>query len=727
VDVSLNDDYPHLLRALGKEEYGFNPRDPSIQKIMRGLLAELIDLLSKDYELKIIDSANNSVSYIHVPKTSSDRSFQNSKKWLDVAIKVAGTKHGGTYEAAYRISNYLLRFYRDSVLAACKTQRIPVSKPMSAMQFSSMMNTSGVSSKGEQEIKIHLKAHLGPGFCPSRPRRCVGMLSDGHGVVNYGCINFTYKGKQQEEFIEWSEKRIDDEISRYLQRHLQNKSAKPADVLRIQAVAGGDHSHTAFQFGASVSAELSDGKMIDFEVSVCELICRKDTWRLIESTILPMLTSGLNIVTTSPLHIYEDDEGNIICKFGETCPTTQHQHAATTIPHVDLYITGDLAFQAMALGMESMSGHWCMQCTMQMQCTLTEAQLSEVKMWTVEEYCRLGEEAERRGTSKTKLGVKQKPWWDFISITPYMVPLLHCMIGDVKQLLDMLRDIINEHLENMTRTEEKIRASIPLLKKIVAETAVNRNSFDDSDDGKLLKKLKRNVALHSPLLSVSEASATATAAYANANADDTNTETDEVNLRTLNEIRNRKFVEKLSKARKMVTDQQLKLKTMRTSKVKDQQSIETTKIFKVLKEIGVELSSYHGGSLNGKDIRKVMMNACYIFDTFTTFFKARKRPNCMLSDANINALCMQFCEVFVFWDGAFSLARTINPTEIDCSTYRLYVRAAVKGSKDLRYTITPKVHLMLEHVEWQMTNIRWGLGDKMEDWVEQLHQDGKRK
>ena len=68
----------------------------------------------------------------------------------------------------------------------------------------------------------------------------------------------------------------------------------------------------------------------------------------------------------------------------------------------------------------------------------------------------------------------------------------------------------------------------------------------------MLKKLKRNVASHSPLLSVSEAYATdhsatiaiaiavdvapATAAYANANADDTNTKTDEINLRTLDEF-----------------------------------------------------------------------------------------------------------------------------------------------------------------------------------------------
>ena len=43
VDVSSNDDYPYLSCALGKKEDNFNPADPTIQKIMRGLLAELID------------------------------------------------------------------------------------------------------------------------------------------------------------------------------------------------------------------------------------------------------------------------------------------------------------------------------------------------------------------------------------------------------------------------------------------------------------------------------------------------------------------------------------------------------------------------------------------------------------------------------------------------------------------------------------------------------------
>ncbi len=65
-------------------------------------------------------------------------------------------------------------------------------------------------------------------------------------------------------------------------------------------------------------------------------------------------------------------------------------------------------------------------------------------------------------------------------------------------------------------------------------------------------------------------------------------------------------------------------------------------MFSILKEIGDELSSYHGGNLNGKDIKKVMNNACHIFDSLLIIFKGGKRPNSMLPDANIDALCLQF-------------------------------------------------------------------------------------
>jgi hypothetical protein len=164
---------------------------------------------------------------------------------------------------------------------------------------------------------------------------------------------------------------------------------------------------------------------------------------------------------------------------------------------------------------------------------------------------------------------------------------------------------------------------------------------------------------------------------------------------------------------------------MRRTKVRKQQSIET-KMFRVLKEIGVELSSYHGGSLNGKDIKKVMNNATHLFDEFAKIFKEGKREGCPLSDEDIDAMCLHFKEVFVLWDGAFSLARTINPTEEEAQTYQRFVEAALHGSKILQCPITPKVHIMLRHVFWQMIHLPGGMGDKMEDWVERLHQWGIR-
>jgi len=82
---------------------------------MHSLLTELNDLLSTTYRLNVSDMSYKTKLYVRVPRTSSNRSFQNSKEWVDTAIQIAGSKQAGTYEAAYWIANHLLRFYRDSV------------------------------------------------------------------------------------------------------------------------------------------------------------------------------------------------------------------------------------------------------------------------------------------------------------------------------------------------------------------------------------------------------------------------------------------------------------------------------------------------------------------------------------------------------------------------------------------------------------------------------------
>jgi hypothetical protein len=60
------------------------------------------------------------------------------------------------------------------------------------------------------------------------------------------------------------------------------------------------------------------------------------------------------------------------------------------------------------------------------------------------------------------------------------------------------------------------------------------------------------------------------------------------------------------------------------------------------------------------------------------------------------------------WDGAFSLARIIKPTDEDAETYQTFILAVVSNSKILQCPITPKIHAMLRHVQWQMKNIPGG-------------------
>jgi hypothetical protein len=163
---------------------------------------------------------------------------------------------------------------------------------------------------------------------------------------------------------------------------------------------------------------------------------------------------------------------------------------------------------------------------------------------------------------------------------------------------------------------------------------------------------------------------------------------------------------------------------MQPSKATSANSLES-KVFKILKGIGVEQSSYHGGSLNGKDIKKIMSNATYLFDKFSALSKSGKQDDCKLEDDDIDALCAHFKLVFVLWDGAFALAWKKNPTMDNSHQYQQSVKAAVMGNVNLGLTITPKVHLMFKHVRWQMDNIKGGLGNKMEDWIEELHQVSK--
>ena len=74
-------------------------------------------------------------------------------------------------------------------------------------------------------------------------------------------------------------------------------------------------------------------------------------------------------------------------------------------------------------------------------------------------------------------------------------------IGTGNQMLEKLRDIINEYIESYAPGEESIRSSIPVLKQIITDTAKQRDEWDESVDKKNRKTLMKTVATYCKLYS----------------------------------------------------------------------------------------------------------------------------------------------------------------------------------------------------------------------------------
>ena len=106
-------------------------------------------------------------------------------------------------------------------------------------------------------------------------------------------------------------------------------------------IVGSGHGDTAFQFGTLVLIELKDGCHLDFKVMVCELICHKDSERLLEETILERLTQGLDIISTFELHLFIDEQNSIVAKFcSRGCPMIE-PITTTYTPITKVFVMGD--------------------------------------------------------------------------------------------------------------------------------------------------------------------------------------------------------------------------------------------------------------------------------------------------------------------------------------------------------------------------------------------------
>jgi len=176
----------------------------------------------------------------------------------------------------------------------------------------------------------------------------------------------------------------------------------------------------------------------------------------------------------------------------------------------------------------------------------------------------------------------------------------------------------------------------------------------------------------------------------------------------------------MDRLKKAITDAPGKLAAFRTGRKLSAASL-YSRCEEVLKEYGIDRGRYHGGAFNGVNIIKIMQQ-----NSLMDKLEAILKENGRLTAEKVKTLCTDVKTALRAWDSIFSRIHQSNPMQEFCDKLQVDIDVAMAQWRDLKLSVTPKLHGLECHVVAQMI-LFGGIKDLLEYWVEQEHQIGNRK
>jgi hypothetical protein len=150
---------------------------------------------------------------------------------------------------------------------------------------------------------------------------------------------------------------------------------------------------------------------------------------------------------------------------------------------------------------------------------------------------------------------------------------------------------------------------------------------------------------------------------------------------------------------------------------------------KILAILGIDRAAHHGGDLNGKNVQQMFQESDSIFLQFQELLLGVDEEDGRCKNEEIIDVIRWYSELCTLFDHLFSMARTPAGvlTEAILDEKSRCLRVTMMKWRDLRLsTKMPKIHGLEDHLIPMME--RWnGIGDFLEDFIEQAHQFGMKK
>ena len=575
---------------------------------------------------------------LHKSKKAFTR-YHKTKPYVHELVHWMGTsksRSGGSYErGARRLLRLLAKASPAAYRRVAKEAGLNLGVHLDAVGLGALKMDCRFKDWQVKQLLRHLRFANG-GASVSVPFREIKQF--GRGFVEPKTKNFKHQyppGKF--EWVECEYQPVDECFVNVLGDLLTTHRVQPDDVQDVYFVLGGDHGQEAFRLCFRAIVLLKTGKLLYEDYGGAGLVPGKDDRDVLDASLMPWLTEDLKTLSQAKVHIATLADGAIgvtLASAGETPAEGTAEGAG-----VQIWNTGDLKWMAMLLGMDDMSGEWCIFCLLRQKEWL-EGKTGEKR--TIEKICEL---AKQNLSGAKRRGVKFSPYWDFIPIDNYAVPLLHLMIGVFNDAIDYFTASIEKVIVGRPSCELKLieelaatKRQLDLLRPQVAEwhrsREGNRRSTLLTKFNKVKAQVERGEEVVAPM-----------------------------SEEELQEFRNLQLIfQQKKKERDQLASKQValnaKLDTYHQGRKLDPSSLHN-RVEDLWKSQGLNRGKAFGGKFQGIDARPVMEKPSrYFGEGMKAILRAGKGPG--VEDSYICQLCDGVAEVMGSWNDFFLCCKKKN-------------------------------------------------------------------
>jgi hypothetical protein len=481
-------------------------------------------------------------------------------------------------------------------------------------------------------------------------------------------------------------------------------------------------------------------------ITFASVMCSKDTYELMNNTVMPMVKQQLNdlkkssIITvyhsTNPTKAFRSytvpssirpttvaflqdtvagsGEARILMTFAfgdhgqqETFGSIEikdpvfdgipyFQLAAKVVISTfnELFI-GDLAFLAMLIGMNNSSGAHCLICMLKksdFNCDHTQLtpRTKESLAECLEEYMLLVNHPTRKAPPNFN-GINGPGLWD-VDPQRIVIPILHCPMGLVDKVLESLKYWVNFEVEDFHDNDTEATRSLYKIAKQQHTAAIEAH--------RQAQDVVQNNPFHPEAKAMEQ----------------------EANKARL------KAKKAESKAKQQYDEQMLKHNAKKSSL--------NQKFEIIFRDNGIKREHYHGGKFNGVNCIRIMERSQQVFlgqqqqgdaPEGGILQQCLQSKEANVTDAFVETKCKEYCRLLGLLDTVWSAVRGIDSGLLPTDEQIARLASALQEAKTLWLamglsTMQPKWHLTFDGHLLNQVRKYGGLADKSDESIEKGHQ-----